>query len=129
MYRKPVLVDRLTREEYHIEDGTTIGRDPDNDIVIPDSCISASRHHAGITKRSDGVFVLRDLESTYGTYVFCGKNPEDWDYGKDERTVLTELNNGAKIVLGVGGNRPAQFTFREKSLGSVVIDLFRRRKI
>ena len=57
------------------EDGTTIplsgrrvtfGRLPDNDVVLGD--VGVSRTHAVIEKTEDG-FVLRDLNSTNGTFV------------------------------------------------------------
>jgi diguanylate cyclase (GGDEF)-like protein len=46
----------------------TLGRKPDNDIVIADE--SASRLHAEIEFLSaDGTFIVRDMDSTNGTYV------------------------------------------------------------
>lgn len=44
----------------------TIGRWPDNDIVLPDRMVS--RHHARI-HRVDTEYVLEDLESTNGTFI------------------------------------------------------------
>lgn len=44
----------------------TIGRWPDNDIVLPDRMVS--RHHAQIHKVGDE-YVLEDLESTNGTFI------------------------------------------------------------
>src|SRR3954451_3665325 len=44
----------------------TLGRAEDNDVVLADE--RASRHHARLT-RSDGRFVLTDLDSRHGTYV------------------------------------------------------------
>ena len=53
--------------EYELKSGkNTIGRKPDNDIVIPDD--SASRLHAEIFYK-DGLAVINDLGSTNGTYV------------------------------------------------------------
>ncbi len=43
----------------------SIGRDADNDVVVPDR--SCSRHHAEIV-REDGVYRLRDLQSANGIY-------------------------------------------------------------
>lgn len=48
------------------DDVTTLGRWPDNDIVLPDRMVS--RHHAQIRKVGSQ-FLLEDLESTNGTYV------------------------------------------------------------
>lgn len=45
----------------------TIGRHPDSTLVLTDS--EASSHHAAIEKTADGKFVLRDLNSTNGTFV------------------------------------------------------------
>ncbi len=47
--------------------GLTIGRNADNDIPLPDELL-VSRWHAEITCQ-EGRFVLRDLESTNGTWV------------------------------------------------------------
>jgi pSer/pThr/pTyr-binding forkhead associated (FHA) protein len=44
----------------------TIGRHPDNDIVIDNQLVSG--HHAKIVQRQDGL-LLSDLNSTNGTYV------------------------------------------------------------
>lgn len=44
----------------------TIGRWPDNDIVLPDRMVS--RHHAHIHREGD-CYVLEDLGSTNGTFV------------------------------------------------------------
>ena len=48
------------------KDSTSLGRDPDNDIVINDPQIS--RQHARIT-RQGGLMVIGDLGSTNGTFV------------------------------------------------------------
>ena len=44
-----------------------IGRDPDNDWVIPD--LSVSRNHAEIVQTNSDIFELIDLKSTNGTFV------------------------------------------------------------
>lgn len=46
----------------------TIGRDPNNDIVIADDP-HASRHHLQIIQHDDGRFTLKDFGSTNGTTV------------------------------------------------------------
>ena len=48
------------------EDGITIGRAPDADIVITDE--RASRYHCGI-RNWDGDYVVKDLKSRNGTFV------------------------------------------------------------
>ena len=45
---------------------TTLGRQLENDIVFHEECLS--RYHAAITY-DNGEYVLRDLESTSGTFV------------------------------------------------------------
>ena len=53
--------------EYVLRPGkNTLGRKPDNDIVVADD--SASREHAEIYCQGDQI-VITDLESTNGTYV------------------------------------------------------------
>lgn len=49
-----------------VNDVTSFGRSPENDIVIPSS--SASRLHAQIVRAEDGLY-LYDLGSTNGTFV------------------------------------------------------------
>jgi pSer/pThr/pTyr-binding forkhead associated (FHA) protein len=64
-----LLVQRYgtnTRELTWQRAQVTVGRDRDNDLVIPHPL--ASRHHARFARRSDGVY-LCDLSSTNGTYV------------------------------------------------------------
>ena len=45
----------------------TVGREINNDIVIPDSFVG--RHHLQLIKDEAGVFFVRDLNSTNGTFV------------------------------------------------------------
>ncbi|WP_448380012.1 FHA domain-containing protein [Gloeomargarita sp.] len=57
---EPAVLDLRRRQRL------TIGRDPQNDLVI--SHPTVSRYHARV-ERQDGSFVLTDLGSTNGTYV------------------------------------------------------------
>ncbi len=72
MSRFPELVIRAAPEshgQWSVPIGTrhlSVGRAPDNDIVIPDGDIS--RHHALVWSTEAGVF-LRDLGSANGTFV------------------------------------------------------------
>lgn len=52
-------------------DLTTLGRWPDNDVVLPDRLVS--RHHARI-RRVGTQFLLEDLESTNGTFINGERN-------------------------------------------------------
>lgn len=60
---EPTGADRRIPVDGH---GLTIGRDPDNELVIGDP--AASRHHARLVARQ-GLLVLEDLESRNGTSV------------------------------------------------------------
>lgn len=52
---------------FPLKDGiTTIGRTLDNDLIIQD--VTVSRHHAEIELQGD-TFILRDLQSSSGTYL------------------------------------------------------------
>ncbi len=74
---RPVLVLEEGLDEPHrwpIEkELTTLGRWPDNDIVLPDRRVS--RHHAQI-RRFGSQFLLEDRNSTNGTFV-NGERVED----------------------------------------------------
>ena len=52
--------------EVHLTGSLTIGREHDNDLVVP--IISISRHHARITCQN-GSYYLEDNESSNGTYL------------------------------------------------------------
>ena len=64
-----------------------IGRDPDSDLSIDNPYVS--RHHAEITT-DRGVYQLRDLDSTSGTYV------------NGQQTKTRRLEEGDRIRLGRG---------------------------
>ena len=68
---------------------TTLGRHAENDVVFDDPL--ASRRHAAIIETESG-FLIRDLDSTNGTYLNDGR------VGGDDRT----LKNGDVINLGQG---------------------------
>jgi len=44
-----------------------IGRDPDNEVVVPD--LGVSRHHAELRRSDTGSYELVDLGSHNGTFV------------------------------------------------------------
>ncbi|BEP16858.1 FHA domain-containing protein [Pyrofollis japonicus] len=69
----------------------TIGRSPENVIIIPDPTVS--RKHAAI-KVEEGKIVLEDLGSTNGTYVYSQET------GSFEKIEKIELKPGMIIRLG-----------------------------
>lgn len=74
------------RDRYRVQDNFSIGRAPDNDIVLADSF--ASQHHVKILATGEG-FVLQDLESTNGT-LLDGRRVDE----------LMPLRDGATIQIG-----------------------------
>ena len=66
----------------------TIGRDPDNDIVVDNKL--ASRHHAIIQKIKNAYFI-KDDNSTNGTLVNGVRIPKE---------KYVKLNGGDKITIG-----------------------------
>lgn len=83
-----MLVLRENGNEIAFEIGEqplTVGRSSRSDIHIDDE--QASRHHCVIQKKGD-IYILRDLDSTNGTYV-----------GK-ERAYKHILKNGDEIAIG-----------------------------
>jgi hypothetical protein len=51
----------------------TVGREPENDLIISDPTVS--RYHAEMCRRS-GRWIVRDLDSTSGTFVSYGGDPD-----------------------------------------------------
>jgi ABC transport system ATP-binding/permease protein len=70
--RKGVDLGRLSSVYEPTTDVVTIGRDPANDIVISDDP-RASRRHAEMRHRADGLWELRDLNSHNGTFLNGGR--------------------------------------------------------
>ncbi|EWG06816.1 MAG: FHA domain-containing protein [Candidatus Aramenus sulfurataquae] len=56
--------------DFDVFESISIGRSPENVIVIPDS--EVSRRHA-VLSLSNGKLYIEDLNSTNGTYVYDGK--------------------------------------------------------
>ena len=83
----------------------TLGRRSDNDVVVDEK--SVSRKHALILGTPGG-FVLRDLNSTNGTYVEGGR------IGQGEYT----LRHGDRIRLGGSG---VTFVFRREGSATIVL--------
>ncbi len=78
--------------QFALAGDTSIGRDTTNGIVIIDPSISGS--HATLTRTPNG-WVVRDLESTNGTFV--GNRPID---GRG-----TQLRDGSQVRFGAVGLR------------------------
>jgi hypothetical protein len=91
---KFVLIDRQTRQSYALHTGlTTIGRFPENDIVLESSWVS--RRHCTLLVHSRGVCELHDTTSRNGTFV------------NDQRIQLpVRLHSGDCIRIG-----PVEFLF------------------
>jgi len=80
-YKEAVIQDLTLDKEV-----TTIGRKPDNDIIIDNQAVSG--HHAQI-KRQGGDVILEDLGSLNGTYV------------NSQKISRAELFNGDMVLIGV----------------------------
>lgn len=67
MARLVVLSEGFTGLSHELKvDKTTIGRLEDNSFQVPEPSVSS--HHCEIIKKGDG-FVVRDLDSTNGTFI------------------------------------------------------------
>jgi two-component system NtrC family sensor kinase len=83
---------------------TTLGRNPENDVVLNDA--AASRFHAEIV-RSKGAFHIHDLDSTHGTFV------------NDERnTAELQLKNNDIVRIG-----HIEFVFRADDASKSAADV------
>ncbi len=85
----PMLVltfeGRVIREYAFLETGMTVGRSPDNAIVVDNLAVSG--HHAKIEQVGTN-YVLTDLQSTNGTFV-------------NEKKVMSQhLEDGDSITIG-----------------------------
>jgi len=96
----PVLMletDTGIRKEYILKEGISlsIGRQENNDIVIPDT--SVSRHHAGIESEGDAFF-LTDYQSRNGSFV------------NGQLVIFRKLAHGDVITIG---KQTMSFFYRE----------------
>ncbi|MFN7993274.1 MAG: transglycosylase SLT domain-containing protein [Bryobacteraceae bacterium] len=89
------------------EGPTTVGRGPENDVVLQGAeAASVSLRHFEI-RREDGGFRIRDLDSTNGTYL------------NGERITEAGLQAPASIRLG---NQGPELTFTSEEPGPSVLD-------
>ena len=77
--------DGRALREYSIGQAVTIGRLPDNTVVIENPAVSG--HHARIVREGDAI-VLEDLESTNGTFV------------NEKHVVRHTLQDGDVVLVG-----------------------------
>jgi pSer/pThr/pTyr-binding forkhead associated (FHA) protein len=82
------LADKTQLDHELTEEIVTIGRAPDNTLIIDDASVSS--HHARISPGGEA-YILTDLGSTNGTKINGQACTEDADY---------QLNAGDKIRLG-----------------------------
>lgn len=95
-----LLIFPLRRSERSVTHLVTVGRLPNNDVVIPD--ISVSRFHAFVKRGGNGAFQIQDAGSTNGTTV-NGSNVPSRGAGSP-----TELKSGDNLRIG-----QVAFTFLE----------------
>jgi len=90
-----------TGRVYRLKPGSTIrvGRGQDNDVIIDDATVSS--RHAEL-RNEHGQWVVHDLGSTNGTYVYDGGT------GLDRRVVTSTLKDGSTIQFGHVALRLAQ---------------------
>src|SRR5688572_29969321 len=77
--------EESARKQYAVGVAVTIGRLPDNTIVIENPAVSS--HHACVFRDGDN-FVLEDLQSTNGTFV------------NSRRVIRCTLNDGDVLLVG-----------------------------
>lgn len=70
-----------------------LGRDPANDVVLPEEPYPMTSAHHATVELHEGVPVVRDLGSSNGTFV------------NDERVDEATVENGDVVELGLGGPR------------------------
>ena len=81
-----VLNGELENQRFPVTDQLRLGREADNDLVLPDK--KASRHHA-ILQKKGVVYQITDLNSGNGTYV-----------NEKRITEPTLLKNGDIVLIG-----------------------------
>ncbi|MCL4805122.1 MAG: FHA domain-containing protein [Anaerolineae bacterium] len=77
---------------FRLMETTSIGRDAGNDIILDDSSLSGQ--HAKVKLENGSQFIITDLASTNGMFLF-DREKNDW-----ERVYRVELTDGAQLKLG-----------------------------
>ena len=88
----PELIKRRIEIDFESFPVVSIGRSPENVVVIPDAGVS--RNHAELERKGDRV-ILKDLQSSNGTYVYDGK-----EFQKVEDTA--EVGPNSLVKFGTG---------------------------
>lgn len=88
-------ISYLIKEYYVLNRKISFGRGINNEVILGDPYIS--KHHAEIVNR-DGEFVLRDLNSSNGTYL-------------NDKQILGEVELKSGDIIGLGD---LQFKFKKK---------------
>ncbi len=88
----PELIKRKIEVDFESFPVVSIGRSPENVVVIPDAGVS--RNHAELERNGDRV-ILKDLQSSNGTYVYDGQ-----EFQKVENTA--EVGPNSLVKLGTG---------------------------
>jgi anti-anti-sigma factor len=84
---QPDFVEELTASEFPLAGGTLrLGRSQKADVRLPSRTVS--RLHAAVSPSAGGSFVLRDLDSSNGTFV------------NGQRITEVELGDGDEILVG-----------------------------
>ena len=113
-------------EEFALEkDQIIIGRAKENDIVIDN--IAVSRKHAQITRKEDGTYHIRDLNSSNGTFL-NGAQIDTSDHALSEGAII----GIAKFELHVKGlskaaPAPPKAATPEDAEGTMIFDPARRK--
>ena len=88
----PELIKRKIEIDFESFPVVSIGRSPENVVVIPDAGVS--RNHAELERNGDRV-ILKDLQSSNGTYLYDGK-----EFRKIEDTA--EVGPNSLLKFGTG---------------------------
>jgi pSer/pThr/pTyr-binding forkhead associated (FHA) protein len=118
--------DRELAERSVGQQAVTIGRLPDNDIVVDNAAVSG--RHAKVYKQGDK-YILEDLQSTNGTFI------------NGQRVGTQVLKDGETITIGkhtivfdrAGGEAPAEPALKTDFLpelgGTMMLDTERQRSL
>jgi FHA domain-containing protein len=88
----PELIKRKVDLDFESFSTISLGRSPENVVVIPDAGVS--RNHAELRKEGNKL-TLKDLQSSNGTYLYDGR-----EFQKVEDTVEVGLNSLMKLGTG-----------------------------